>query len=66
MPPIGGAADEMCASNKSTEIGPDMRGRSVNAHTSEHDVRRRRSSEAGLDRRGTRGGTGQARRVVPT
>jgi hypothetical protein len=37
----------------------------VNTHTSEHDVRRWRSSEAGLDRRGTWGGTRPARRVVP-
>jgi hypothetical protein len=55
----------MSASNTSTEIGPDIRGRSVNAHMSEYDVRRRRGSEAGLDRRGTRSRRGQARRIVP-
>ena len=54
------------SANQSTEIVPDIRGRSVNAHTSEHDVRRRRSSGAGLDRRGTRGRAGEPRRVVPT
>jgi hypothetical protein len=38
----------------------------VNAHTSGHDVRRRRSSGAGLNRWGTRGRAGEPWRVVPT